>query len=373
MTTVAINTLSVSDANEGTRTMLGNLLPALQRVAPGLRQLLICSGSNRHLFTHDADFVEVGLTGRQVLKRIGFDQLVVPMLAKKRADVLVTPAGVGPLRTSMPHVMLVAAHLALPSCQRAAGDAGLGRWHRLYYGPPFVSALRKADAVLGISQFLVDGLVSELGAPSGRIGAMPLGVYPPQKAPVLDYRQPLVLFVGTLYGYKDAPTAVRAFARARPRLPAGARLVVVGRDPNGQTAELRGIASAAGLEGEVDLLGAVSDEALEDLYSRASLLVMPSRCEGFGLPIAEAMSRGIPVVVANATSLPEVAGGAGIVVELGEIDGFAQAMVDVLSDASHHRRLAERGLARARELTWEASAQRLSSAIEAIRPEPSVK
>jgi glycosyltransferase involved in cell wall biosynthesis len=363
---MAVNTLSVTASNEGTKTMLQRLLPALRQVAPEYRQLLICSHANRHLFDHGDEIIEIDLDDGQKLRRIACDQFRVPKLVKSRAHVLLSPVGVGSLHTSMPQIVIVSSHLALPSCNRDAGDDGYSGLHRIYYGAPFRWALRKADAVIGISQFVADGLVSELGIDPEKVSAMPLGVAPPDTAPSLARREPVILFVGTLYGYKDALVLVRAFAQARARLPQQARLVVAGKDHDGQIAALRVAAADAGAQDAVDLTGPVSSEQLDNLYSRASVLVLPSRCEGFGLPVAEAMSRGVPVVVANATSLPELAGDAGILVERGDAAGFADALVEVLTDPRRHREMAERGLARIRDLTWEESARRLRAVLDTV-------
>jgi glycosyltransferase involved in cell wall biosynthesis len=363
---VAVNTLSVTASNEGTRTMLQCLLPALERVAPDLTQLLICSRANRHLFDRGGDVLEVRLEDRRTLRRIWCDQVTVPRLIRHRADVLLTPAGVGSLRVSMPQVVIVAAHLALPSCQRVAGADGFTRFQQLYYGVPFRRALAGADAVIGISQFLADGLVTELGTAREKVSAMPLGVTFAPVSHRVGGREPVALFVGTLYGYKDPIVAVRAFGRALPRLPEAARLVIAGKDPGRQIAALRQAAETAGVAHAVDILGPVSDEQLEDLYARASVLILPSRCEGFGLPVAEAMSRGVPVIVARATSLPEVAGDGGILVEPGDVTGFADALVAVLSDPIRHRALADAGLARARELNWDTTAGHLRDALLAV-------
>lgn len=365
---VAVNTLSVTDANEGTRTMLRCLLPALQRVAPELRQLLICRPDNRHLFDGGGEIVEVMGRGRLPAQRIWCDQITIPRVIKGRADVLLTPAGVATLRSPLPQVVLVAAHLALPSCQRLAEPFGLSRWHRKYYGPPFRWSLRRADAVLAISQFVADRLVTELGLDRAKVGSMPLGVEPPRnRFPNPSQREPIVLFVGTLYGYKDARVALHAFAKARPTLPHGARFMIVGKDPDGQQVPLlRSDAASAGVTEDVDIVGTISDTQLTDVYRRASVLLMPSRCEGFGLPVAEAMSHGLPVVVADSTSLPEVAAGAGVVVGVGDVDGFARAIIEILTDEKRHRDMAMRGLARARELSWDSSAERLRDSLLAV-------
>jgi glycosyltransferase involved in cell wall biosynthesis len=362
--TAAINTLSVSELNEGTRTLVGGLLPALREVAPEIRQLLVCTPDNRHLFPDDAETIEVQLDHRRVLRRIAMDQWTVPRLVRARSDVLVHAAGVASLMTRMPQVSIVSHHFALPSNRDSAGVEGPTRSRHLYYGLPFRIALRRSAVVLGISQYLADGLVDELGADPAKVVAMPLGADPPDRPPVIDGRAPLLVYVGTLYAYKDVATAIAAFGRARPDLPAAARLVVVGKDPDGtQVAQLLDAAEAAGVADAVDVMGVLPQAELEQLYARASALVLPSRYEGFGLPVAVAMARGTPVIVAATTSLPEVAGDGGLTVPVGDVAGFADAMARLLCDEPLRLDLARRGLARAAELTWEHTATVLRDAI----------
>ena len=361
---VAINTLSVSDASAGTRTMLQSLLLALSRVAPEFHQLLICSRTNRHLFEGRTEVLEVALAASKASRRIYYDQLGIPRLLKGRADVLVTPSSVASYWSPVPQVVVVSAHLVLPSCQRLAGRTYLNPLHRIYYGPMLRWSLRRADTVLAISDFLARGLVEELEVDASKVRAMPLGVRPPNRDVAVREHEPLILFVGTLFRYKDAMVALRAFLDAEPLLPQSTRLAIVGRDPDGKQAPaLHEAARRAGMESRVDILGSIDDVALENLYQRAAVLIMPSRCEGFGLPVAEAMIHGVPVVVSDSTSLPEVAAGAGILVPPGQVGGFAHALVEVLSDGDRHSSLVERGLARAQELTWDAAARRLRTAV----------
>ncbi len=360
----AINTLSISATNEGTRTMLRRLLQALREVAPEIQQLLVCSDANRHLFDPDTDAVVVRLDHRRILRRIAMEQLTVPRLVRGRADVLVHAAGVASLLTRTPQVQIVQHQFALPSNRDAAGRDGPSRSRHLYYGAPLRLAMRRSAVVLAVSDYLARGLVDELGADPAKVAAMPLGVDRPASTPRLEGREPLLLFVGTLHAYKDAATAIRAFGLARADLPAGARLVVVGKDPDGtQVDRLEALAVEVGVADAVELPGAVDDQTLELLYQRAAVLVMPSRYEGFGLPVAEAMGRGLPAIVADATSLPEVAGDAGLLAAVGDAPAFASAMVRLFHDEGLRLKLARAGLARTDELSWGRTAMVLRDAI----------
>lgn len=361
--TVAINTLSIDERNEGTKTMLVHLVPALLDAAPELHLVALAHRGNRHLVDPRCEVVEVAGGGGSAALRILADQVTVPRWAKRSADVLVCLSGVPPLRRSGPEVAVVAAHLALPSCRIAAGEDGMSAWRRVYYGAPFRWALRRCSVVSGISEFLTEGVVRELGVDRGRTVAMPLGSAPPAAVGGAPADPPVVLFVGTLYAYKDADVLVRAFAEAAPHLAEGTRLVIAGKDVSGQHVRLEELARRSGVVDRVHLLGMVDDETLEDLYATASVFVLPSRCEGYGLPVAEAMHRGLPVVVAAATSLPEVVGSAGICVEPGDVAGFAAALRHLLTDESEHQRRRQASLERAAQLTWTSSAESLRLAI----------
>lgn len=367
--TVAVNTLSVTRANEGIRTVLRCLLPALSRVAPEIHQVLVCSRANREMFDPAADVIEVPVNHGRVVSRIIADQLRVPLIIKGRADVLITPSSVGTLLSPLPQVVLVPHHLALPSCQALAGPGTLDLAHRLYLGPILRWSLRRADAVLGISRFVADGLVRELHIEKSKVAAMPLGVEAPPLGGGAAEREPLVLFVGTLYEYKDAMVAVEAFARALPTLPVGATLVIVGRDPDDrQIPALQAAAQRLGLGDYVQVMGSVSEDDLTALYERAGAFLMPSRCEGFGLPVLEAMSHGTPVIAADATALTEVTVDAGMLVRPGDIGAFGAALTTVFNDPAHRADLVARGHQRAAGMNWNATAECLHRAIQAVAP-----
>jgi glycosyltransferase involved in cell wall biosynthesis len=156
---------------------------------------------------------------------------------------------------------------------------------------------------------------------------------------------------------KNVETLVEAFGRLPQPVRDAHDLVLVGdfrRRP-----ELRERAAALGIEKQTRFPGVVDDDCLIELYQQASLFVFPSRYEGFGLPVLEAMACGCPVISSNASSLPEVAGDAALLVEPLDFAGLAKTMEQVLSDQDLSRDLRMRGPARASQFSWDRTARNM--------------
>lgn len=154
---------------------------------------------------------------------------------------------------------------------------------------------------------------------------------------------------------KNVETLVDAFAQLPPALRAAHDLVLAGDVQ--KRAVVRERVRAHGLSAQVRFPGIVDDAALVRLYQGARLFVFPSRYEGFGLPVLEAMASGCPVVSSNASSLPEVVGEAGLLVDPLDSAGFARAMADVLDNARVHAAWVARGFAQVQRFTWERTAR----------------
>jgi glycosyltransferase involved in cell wall biosynthesis len=161
---------------------------------------------------------------------------------------------------------------------------------------------------------------------------------------------PYLLFVGTLQPRKDPVTAIEALALTHTDL----RLVLAGPD-RGSKEAARATVARLGLESRVEFAGHVSKPDLAALYRGAACLVFPSRYEGFGLPVLEAMASGTPVVTTSAGALPEVTGDAAIIVEPGNPVELAAGIERALAD---RERLARGGIERAQRFTWTETARR---------------
>ena len=172
-----------------------------------------------------------------------------------------------------------------------------------------------------------------------------------------------ILFVGTLEPRKNISGLLDAYTMLRAAQPDAPPLILAGRARSSLANELNRI-SVGPLAGHVQQLGYVSDQQKQDLYRNARFLVLPSLEEGFGLPVLEAMACGVPVVVSNRGSLPEVAGAAATPVDANDTRALATAMAHLL-DRSEASAASARGLAEARRYSWETCARTATEAYRA--------
>jgi glycosyltransferase involved in cell wall biosynthesis len=221
----------------------------------------------------------------------------------------------------------------------------------------FRAAVERCRALITDSQFGQRELARELQIAPERLVPVPLGVAPPRAATAVSRDvaalQPFVLYVGTPERRKGFDTLLSAMAETS-RARADLSLVVTGR--------LQGWQIPDGVR--VRALGHVHDNTLAALYRSAEVLAFPSRYEGFGLPMLEAMSYGAPVVAANSSALPETGGDAACYVEVGNSAALATAILRIVADPRYRDELRHRGFARAASFTWEKTAARTLDLIE---------
>jgi glycosyltransferase involved in cell wall biosynthesis len=348
----------------GTETYVRALVPALSEVRPDLELTVLTTGRGARALQADglgaaARIVALGAEEGQRLRRLRAEQLGVPRACVRRGiDVVHSLGNTGPLRSPVAHVLTVLdVHFfttsALPPVSAFAFRQLTSR------------AARTADGLIAISQAARREVSAVLGIAEERFTVTPLG---PGRAPAAD--PPPVDVVRSRHGL-DGAVVVLCVAAKRPHknqelllralahLPPEAVVVLAGH-AEGYDLRLRELAAELGGAGRVRFLDCVDDAQLEGLWSVADCAAFPTRSEGFGLPVLEAMRRGIPVACSDLEVLREVGGDVPAYFDPDDAAGAAAAIRRALGDD----RAPERGRARAARFTWEHTARLTADAYE---------
>ena len=299
-----------------------------------------------------------------------FGQVEIAWLARRRRlDVVHDPTGALPLLlTGAARVVTI--HDAIPYVYPQTST----RLDWLIYHVWLPLAVRQADAVITVSEQSRKDILTHLPVLPERVVVVSEAadrrfhpMEPAEVAPILrtyDVQQPYILYVGALESRKNLPRLLEAYALLREWSPQW-RLVIVGAR-KWKFSPIFDAVQRLGLETHVTFTGYVEDEHLPALYAGADLFAFPSLYEGFGLPVLEAMACGTPVVTSNASSLPEVAGDAALLVDPYDVEQIAQAMWLVLSQPALAAALREKGLARAAQFSWERTARETIAVYERV-------
>ena len=250
--------------------------------------------------------------------------------------------------------------------------------HRMVVRTALAQVRRKADLVIVPSHAVKRDVVQHLGLGEDRVVVTYHGCEPrfhpaadeaAFRAVTTKYGLPsrYVLAVGTLEPRKNLATLLRAFAclQRTSKINPDLRLTLAGGrgwldEPIFQTIR------SLGLEKVVCVPGFIDDDDLPAVYRGASLFVFPSLYEGFGLPLLEAMACGVPVITSNTSSMPEVVGGAAILVDPHDVDEMAAAITRVLSDEALRDRMRGEGIARAGQFSWKTAARQTLNAYASL-------
>jgi len=313
-----------------------------------------------------ADVVEVPVFARSRVQWVRGEQQLLPGLARRAGvDVLHSMASTAPVRGRFKRVVTIHDLLYRVVPDAHFGVKGLG----MRVLVPL--AARTSDRVIAISRSTAADVQRYLKVPAAKLDVIPSGVGitaggDPEPPAALRERHGLgarqvVLSVSAKRPHKNLARLFDALAAIAPeRRP----VLVVPGYPTPYEATLRERAAQLGVRDDVRLLDWVSGPELEGLYALADAFVFPSLYEGFGLPVLEAMRRGVPVACSDSSSLPEIAGDAALLFDPYDTAAITSAIERLLGDPTEARRLRDAGRTQAARFTWAATARATAASYE---------
>lgn len=358
----------------GGEIFLTNLLKKLSRVDTTNDYLILVTDENSHLFRQDEyRFILKRIIGssRSKALRLLFENLILPFyLLWHRIDLYYSPFGSLPLflfcRSAVTFQNLIYLDFKrnVPYRGRSLRSYVTLNLQALYYKLITPLTLKRADKIWAVSQVTADLLKRHYHVDESKLEVIYEGVEFEKFHPSRDYYGrsipfpfPYIITIASLYPNKNIDQIIRAFTLVVKRhFPH--KLVIVGRDWHNYREVLEQQVKACHLDDRVIFTGAVDHNLIPSYLWGADLFLLMSNVESFGLPILEAMAAGVPVIVSDRSSLPEIAGNAALT---GSVDGHSQLadqMIRVLSDKALSSRLKRRGVDRARRFDWNETAAR---------------
>jgi glycosyltransferase involved in cell wall biosynthesis len=347
----------------GMEVVARELLPELVKAAPGVKFTAFvnreAAAAKDGPWGEIVPAVTVPIRASSRPQWVLGDQALLPLLARRHGVTLMhSLASIAPVWGPYRRVVTVhdIIYARFPETHSGLRDLGM----RVLVP----AAVRSAHRVMVDARATREDLVRMVGADARKIDVVPLGLGTPRRhrpAPEEQVRERLdlrardvILSLSAKRPHKNLSTLIRALAAIAPeRRP----MLVLPGYPTEHERELRALADTRGLADDVRFLPWISAEDLEGLWALAKAFVFPSLYEGFGLPLLEAMDRGVPVACSNASSLPEVAGDAALLFDPHQEAQMADAIQRLLGDRTLRDTLIARGAQRVKQFTWEATAR----------------
>jgi glycosyltransferase involved in cell wall biosynthesis len=305
-----------------------------------------------------------------------YEQMRLPFLARaQEIEVLLSTCNVRPIAWRGPSVVV------LQSLQYLHFPSEFGCVRKNYLKATVAYSLHTADAIITVSDWERTEAIRLFDLQPERVVTVYHGLSDAVRRSAIDGgaarpmelvgNAPYLLMVSTLYGFKNHARLIRAFAAVVARTAIPHCLALAGGDADVTADDLRTLAKELQIEDRLLLLGAVPHEQVAALLHHADAVAYPSLYETFGHPILEALAYGRPLVTSNRGATAEIAGNAARLVDATNVDSIADGLMDVLTNDSLRRFLADAGPTRAATFTWELCARKtvdvLTSAIETHR------
>jgi glycosyltransferase involved in cell wall biosynthesis len=354
---IAIDARKLHDFGIG--TYIRNVLIGLARIDQQIEYIVLCRPGDAEAINElGANFRAVPETTKPY--SIG-EQVWIPLiLVRERVHLLHEPHYVLPPATRCRSVVTIhdCIHLMFPQYLP-------GKLAHVYARTSMWSAVHKSDRILTVSEASKRDILRFFGIDGGKVEVIYNAIderflAPPDEERMHQVREryqldhPFLLYIGNIKPHKNLERLIDAFGRVRANGLDDLRLVIIG-DEISKYPPLRQAVHRHRLDKYVRFLGFQPYDTLAAFYRLARAFVFPSLYEGFGLPPLEAMACGTPVVTSNVSSLPEIAGGAAILVDPYEPSSIAEGVTQAVSNETLRSELIDRGLARARDFSWSQS------------------
>jgi glycosyltransferase involved in cell wall biosynthesis len=288
-----------------------------------------------------------------------WEQIALPRAAQEdRVDVFFAPGYTAPLALNAPIVVLVhdlsfVSHPEWFRTREGLRRRLLTRW-----------ASQRARRVLTVSESARGEIVAQFGLPPDRVLCIHPGISTMRSAETAaEHREPLIVFVGSIFNRRHVPDLIGAF-RHVARVHPAVRLEIVGDNRTYPYQDLQSVVSRQGVQEQVAIRSYVPDDTLADLYQRASVFAFLSEYEGFGHPPLEALTCGVPGVLLDTPVARETCGDAALYVQKGDLDATAVALTRLLFDRDARTRIFAMAPSVLGRYSWAKAAQQTLDVIE---------
>ena len=374
---IGINTLFlIPGKHGGTETYLRNLLLNLAKIDKANDYIMFTNRENSGSFGIRQDnFLEVlcNFSARYKSLRVFWEQVVLPIMAgRHKIDVLHFPAYVSPVVNLFGTKLVVTIH----DMMYRYYPENYPRGQLLYFRYFIPASARRAEMIITVSKNTKKDIIKFLKVPERKVRVTyeahdkrfsnNLSVSEKNRIKK-KYNLPdrFILSVASFNPQKNIDTLVRSFSLIKKTYNLSSQLVLVGMKLS-YYSKIISVIEKLKLDKDVLFIGYVSDNDLPYLYSLANIYAFPSFFEGFGLPPLEAMACGCPVVASNATSIPEVVGDAGILIDPHNIEKMAEAIYKVLINDNLRKDLIRKGFERVKQFSWEKTAKETLKVYERV-------
>lgn len=361
---IGINCLGRISLDTGGRTYLVNEIRNLAKIDAQNTYYLFISAKKEDIFgILPPNFHKIFLrfSGNSILRAI-IEQLILPFYIRKlEIGIFYAPSNFDTVFSRCKSIVAIRSllfyHLpySIPFPQRI---------YRSIFVP---LSVKRASKVVTVSRWMKEEICERYRIPLHKVEVIYHGVdtslfIVQQNMDFLKrygVQKPYLLTVGVLWEYKNVDKVIEAFKILKKKYKVKHRLVIVGRDYDGNRSEYEKRAERLGIQNEIIFTGPVSPHDLRYFYSAADVFIFPSKIESFGLPLLEAMACQVPLVASNKATIPEIVGDAGVVINPDDTATMARIIYELINNSSLREDLVRRGKQRIKQFDWLRVAEKL--------------